>query len=462
MTLARQPHDLVDARGLRAPSSVAAVHVVERPPSWRERPTRLTYIFLEEEPSGADLARACQWALDAGLENPRVIPPMLLAWSSLFNPRFFLACEGRVERRCRALASTGGLRIGDVQRLTRFWLESVLFLASVTLSAAIVQSRCSTGTIESKYDRLWQAGCVARDAELSELLSLDLTAEVASLARTKTLPDIERLLQVRRLFESAIVALGRDVPVQHGMMRETAIPEQFEGRFGFVRDLRDLLGPELVAVVVYGSSISSDDFADYDVLLVSDHAERTLRRLAATSPSWGGKELNVGVYSPSELWAMQLLSGDNLDEYGLCIHGAVDLPRKEVGHLLARNVSFGMVRQRQQLGMVSAALVEAAGTDGDGRRNLYEYFAKIPANIAKGTFGATGRKLPKQAVHEWLQDRCGFDAPGAQARAVTGPPGPALADAAVATSAVLQALNDELGLVTTAGCQPARLEVQGR
>ena len=47
---------------------------------------------------------------------------------------------------------------GDAAGLRVFWLQSVVFLAAVTLSAAIVQGRWSRGTIESKFDRLWQAG----------------------------------------------------------------------------------------------------------------------------------------------------------------------------------------------------------------------------------------------------------------------------------------------------------------
>ena len=158
-----------------------------------------------------------------------------------------------------------------------------------------------------------------------------------------------------------------------------------EGRFGFASWLAEWL-PGLTGVIVYGSSLTGLDYADIDAVLVVEDAEIVLRILENRRPEWGGKELNVGVYTEAELWRMQLLSGDNLADYGLCVLGEVPLPQKHVGALLARNLSFGIVRQRQQLGMLSRAFSDQ-GPESNDRSNLHHYFVKIPANIAKGTFG---------------------------------------------------------------------------
>ncbi|MFF5790608.1 hypothetical protein ACFY5D_01025 [Paeniglutamicibacter sp. NPDC012692] len=158
----------------------------------------------------------------------------------------------------------------------------------------------------------------------------------------------------------------------------------------------------------------------------------------------------MGVYSADELWRMQCLSGDNLADYRLCIYGETRVPAKTPTDLLMRNLSFGIVRQRQQLGMIGAALADLP-RPGDDRQNLYGYFTKIPANIAKGTFGAMNQRLTKEEVHEWIESLCGFRTAHMQQLATDGDPGLALAESAVATGAVLRALNDKFKVVRPQG-----------
>ncbi|GJL61249.1 MAG: hypothetical protein NPIRA03_41060 [Nitrospirales bacterium] len=198
--------------------------------------------------------------------------------------------------------------------------------------------------------------------------------------------------------------------------------------------------------MVYGSSVSSNQFADIDAVVIVDNPKSALLQLAGTSPTWQGKELNLGIYSPSEFLVMQRLSGDNLLDYGVCIWGEVEVVRKPVSELLARNFSFGVVRQRQQFGMLSRE-VATAEMMGPDRRNLYEYFVKIPANVAKGTFGAVGKRLPKEHVHDWLLSTIGFDTPESQNQVTSGNELGALASSAIATGRALLALNTNLCVV---------------
>jgi hypothetical protein len=146
---------------------------------------------------------------------------------------------------------------------------------------------------------------------------------------------------------------------------------------------------------------------------------------------------------------MQRLSGDNLADYGVCLWGAAPVMRKSVHQLLIRNFSFGILRQRQQLGMISRAVGVPVPADRDDRRNLYDYFVKIPANVAKGTLGALGERWPKERVQEWMKSEFGFDAISEQLRAKLGNPAEALAHSALATGNVLAALNQRVHLVRT-------------
>ena len=436
-----------------------SVRIVERPPTWRAEPYAIAYVLPDAELTAEQLITAHEWAWHEALPNPRVITPSVLRWSSLFNPRFFNAVMAdptfTADREQRALAwANPALEHIDS---TRFWLQSLLFLAGVTLSAAIVQSRRSAGTIGSKLDRLWEAGVLAESGVASDLQPLALKEVVRSLAKTHRFGNVDSLFAIRRLF---MAALARLAPTDGDVVTMAAGRLSFEtaDRFGLVDMLREACGPQLHAVIVYGSSVASATFADYDLLLVVDNAEAVLRTLADRSPSWHGKELNIGVYTPDEMLVMQRLSGDNIGEYGLCLWGEAAIVRKPVDILLARNLSFGVVRQRQQLGMLSRAVGDPLPADGDDRRNLHDYFVKIPANVAKGTFGAIGSRLSKEEVQAWLIAQVGFDVAAEQARARVGYPVRALANAAIATGAVLDELNMRAGLVAPAVDRPRMRE----
>lgn len=420
------------------------VRVVERPPTWRGVPFSMTYVLLAREPSAGELVAAHEWAYREALPNPRVISPSVLEWSSLFHPRFFDAIAGDGASGLGLMWARGDAAVPP-DALVRFRSQSVLFLAGVTLSAAVVQSRYSEGTIASKYDRLWEAGSLADAGLIPELRDVELRNAVSELAADATIGDLDRLLACRRLYMAALGRVAGD-DGEVTTITQDPVPPHLGRRFGFVEDLRAAVGRGLRALIVYGSSITSDDFADYDLLVIADDAECVLRRLAGRSPTWHGTELNVGVYTPGELLVMQRLSGDNLGNYGLCLFGEAQVIHKPVGPLLARNLSFGAVRQRQQLGMLSRAVSDDAVGDGEQRRNLYEYFVKIPANVAKGTLGATGRLVAKEDVREWLTATVAFDPLREQRRVVVDPVG-ALAASSIATGAVMAALNQSLGVV---------------
>lgn len=435
----------VYARTAKAPVDIGlSIRSVERPPTWRKEPYMLTYLLADREISAVELIRLLEWAVEGRMPNPRIITPEIIRWSSLFHPRFHLSVNESAQMVPERLEwQMEGLPV-TLDELTRFWLQSTLFLSGVTLSAAIIQRRFSAGTIESKLDRLWDAGTIASAGIVPELASLGLHENVSLLAATDS-DDIIRLLYLRKLFMHALELVAPEEETVETMRQ--CVPAEFgDDRFGFTDMLGKKLGNDLRAIVVYGSSVSSRQFADIDTVVVVDDPVAALLKLAGSSPVWKGKELNIGVYSPDELLVMQRLSGDNLADYGLCLRGEAVVVRKPVSSLLARNLSFGVVRQRQQLGMLSRVISSNDSRSPD-RRNLYEYFVKIPANVAKGTFGSIGRRMAKEDVHAWLFSKTGFDTPAGQRRAAYGHVAEALASSALATGKTLSALNSTLSIV---------------
>lgn len=421
------------------------VQRVEHDAGWRGVPFVVNYLLPELDLAPSSMVEHYCWAESMGLENPRVITPRVLSWSSLFQPSLYDAITRQLgtEKAQRLRFKCSSPSNFATQRSSQlFHLQSTVFLAAVTLSAAIIQSRWSQGTINSKLDRLWQAAESSQMASRIDCAALRL--EIIALVERQP-PPIEMLLAIRRYFIEVISVLAQGEEIEPVIVEQG--PRAAELRFGFVGELIERI-PGLQAVIVYGSSVSSDDFADIDALVVVDAPESVLRILAGSSPTWLGKELNLGVYSPEELWNFQTLSGDNLGGYGECIFGSARLPHKSQSTLFARNLSFGVLRQRQQLGMLARATKGHESANGDDLRSLHHYFVKIPANVAKGTFGAGGTRLSKAQVTDWLRQTVDFDAPRAQRDVLDGPPQMPLARSAVATGAVLDALNSRYGIVT--------------
>lgn len=425
------------------------VHSVVRPPTWRQEPYTLSYIMVGREVAPAELHNVLRWGVATNLPNPRVITPEMISWSSLFHPRFYQSVHKNCPTQVRPLEWIDKSLSLDFHQLSRLWLQSVLFLSGVTLSAAIIQHRFSSGTIGSKLDRLWDAGKLSQACVAPELVSLNLCDQVSTIAANHVAnceqDALVQLLKIREIFMDALAQITPAIGTV-AIMRKSSTERYPDGRFNFVDSLHSQLGDSLRAIVVYGSSVSGSQFADIDAVLIVDDPVAALKQLAGASPLWLGKELNLGIYSPAEFLIMQRFSGDNLPEYGLCIWGQVEVINKPVAHLLARNFSFGVIRQRQQLGML-AREIATNGTTTDDRKNLYEYFVKIPANVTKGTFGAVGRRLPKEQVHDWLRSTIGFDTPLSQKQVSSGDVAGALAISSLATGRALTMLNTKLNVV---------------
>lgn len=419
------------------------VHTVIREPTWRQHEYALSYLLINRAINANELISILAWAVHSELPNPRVISPNLLQWSSLFHPRFYRAVHGDCPVEVVPLSWCNEALPGNFRQLSRFWLQSLLFLSGVTLSAAVIQHRFSSGTIGSKLDQLWVCGALAHTNVANDLQALHLHNEVLAISQQDT-DDVSRLLAVRSIY---MQALSKIAPAD-GCIKQmhcADLTAYTDGRFDFAEGLKKQLGDNLKAIVVYGSSVLSDNFADIDAIVIVENPTAALLKMSGTSPTWVGKELNLGVYSPAEFLVMQRLSGDNLLEYGLCIWGELEVVQKPVPSLLARNFSFGVIRQRQQFGMLSREMVTRF--NNPDRTNLQQYFVKIPANVTKGTLGAVGRQWSKEKVHAWLHSEIGFDTNKTKQQAVCGEIKQALAHSALATGNALLALNARFNVV---------------
>ena len=271
----------------------------------------------------------------------------------------------------------------------------------------------------------------------------ELTREVLNL-NTSSAPDLEKLVALKRLFGRCLSGVVGDLPATMHPMQAQPLGGEQAKRFGFVPSLRDRLGENLVAAFVYGSSVNSDQFNDYDLMLVVRESTPALMALAGTSPTYAGKELNIGVYDQREFQAYQLASGDNLTTHALCLHGGAPVPVKSAGDLLARNFSFGYFRLRQLIGMAAFAAEQPIATPADDKHNLFQYFVKIPLNVVRGIQGSIGLPGTKEAVTAWCRDEIGFDVATEAAACRGSAPSAGIAAAAWATEAVLTKFNERL------------------
>jgi hypothetical protein len=414
------------------------------PPTWRGPEWRpYTYVFTETRPIADAVRRFFAAAARSELSNPRLLWPEVFALSSLFHPLFFAAVAneksldpdiwGGAHAR-RALARGSGVAT------VRFWLQSTLFLAGVTLSAAVVQSRWSSGTIASKLDRLWQAAQCATPAGLHSLAALRLADFVGERARVA--PNVDLLIDLKRAFGRALAAVTDDVKLPQVTLTEESLGSEARARFGFLDMLTKTLDGNLRCVIAYGSSVTSARFADYDAIVVVDDARDALLRLAGRHLAYAGVELNLSVFDVADFQIFQRISGDNLTDHARCLWGEIAVPVKPVDDLLLRNYSFGFVRLRQLIGMAAHAARRPLGEGRDEKRSLYGYFAKIPLNVMKGISAAVGEPVAKESIAGWMRDELAYDVDEQLRRCARGHGGAAIATAAWATAEVMARMNE--------------------
>ncbi|MDN3637527.1 hypothetical protein QWY82_01780 [Simiduia curdlanivorans] len=454
MTDSEARHLMTRERPAAQSPFTAFAHIV-LPARWLgDSDKTISFAFLEQDLALAAFQLTPRQAIALGLQNPRVISPNAVRLSSLFHPLFFRAAIHNLKptelvaphsaKTPASLALT--VNAADNICSPEYWLQSTMFLAGVTLGAAIIQNRWSEGTIDSKLSRLWYAGVFAQTQPHTALAALDLCGAVTELVEQRRLglSSLETFLRLKHLFSQIIRLLSANVSHTTSLMSAAKLDPKQAKKFGFIDQLRHLLKDQIKAIIVYGSSINSDTFSDYDLVVVVKDEVECLRKLAGKSPTHQGIELNIGIYNPENFFNYQLLSGDNLPSHGLCVFGAVATPIKPRNELIVRNFSFGFIRMRQLIGMASFAADNPLHQEDDDKRNLYQYFVKIPLNVIRGIQGALEQPLSKEAVVQLCIDKFGFDVQYQTQRCFSGEASQAIASAAWTTQAVLEEYNKRL------------------
>lgn len=424
------------------------------PPTWKEQePVRYTFILFSEELSPEELHRFFLISTKLGIENPRPISRQLLELSSLFHPLYYSSFVKGRGRLCSTSGLAQFLDSLEGYRLLRrptsnigiasvpYYLQSVLFLAGCTLSAAVVQNRFSLGTIESKLNRLWQASQYAQRFDLKNLLELKLDEFVLS-CDSESIDTIARLISIKKMYGKALHALSDGIFYKKHYLSCKNLSPSDKDRFGFIEDLRMILKNNLLSIIVYGSAVTSKHYSDYDLVLVVSNARQALKLLAGLNPTYKGKEINLSVYDENDTIGVQLMSGDNLNHNARCIYGETEIPIKYSNDLLLRNFSFGFIRLRQLLGM--AGYLSKAGIHGGliNQTNLYEYFVKIPMHVMKGILSVVNEPIAKEIINDWTHKELGYDLDKQMKLIASGQLTDAIANAYFATYKVLERLNE--------------------
>jgi hypothetical protein len=418
------------------------------PPTWKsDRQPLFTFVMFDGELTPAQLLEFLRVVEALGVPNPRPLTRHLIEVASLCHPLLF-------KRLARSEHAPPGLRAAKLlvrpeaalpPATHRYYMQSLLFLAGCTLTPAIVQGRFSTGTIDSKLLRLWQAAHYARRFDFQDLRELELERVVLeSVSRGST--SMDSLIAIKRAYGQALRALSDGLAFEPLSLRASRLTAAQRRRFGFVGWLRERLGQNLECVIAYGSSVTSQAFADYDLLVVVADADAALRSLAGTRPRFGGKELNLGIYGADDFVSFQAMSGDNLDEAALCLYGAAEIPIKAVPDLTVRNLSFGFVRLRQIVGLAGFLAARPVRELDAADLSLYGYFVKIPVHVMKGMRSVRREPVTKDLLHAWAARDLGYDLDSQLELLSSGRLAEAMARACCATDRMLVHLNDRYGI----------------
>lgn len=424
--------------------------IVFMPPGWKDPfPAPYTFVYVNAELRGGDYISFFRLAHRNAFKNPRVFTPRTLEYASCFHPSFYGALQRNkviasgnmsmyIKGLCRLKMNEHTSPELDVVSI-RYWLQSVIFLAGVTLSAAIIQNRWSRGTLESKLNRLWQLAQYKDIPGLEALQELKIEAFVLECAARLATQPQQVLMELKFFYAEVLKILAEGIPSERKALKEIRLTSAQQERFGFVKELENVFENNLTSIIVYGSATNSAQFADYDLLIVVKNMEQALKKIAGKSPRYNGLELNISLFDEKDFECYQRVSGDNLADHALCLSGSILVPHKSSTDLVARNYSFGFVRFRQLLGM--AACYGNIQSATDDKSNLLNYFIKIPVNVFKGIQGCYGSIDTNEDIKKWARETLGFDVTALQEKARNGFSMDSIASAAWATQEVMHWFN---------------------
>jgi len=434
-------------------NSYVGHEVVYMPPSWKSMcPIPYTFVYVDSELSCKEYIEFYKFGNSNNIDNPRFFSPGILEFASLFHPSFFHSVKNSSQiptqftKKIKTFKLTHPVSGGLDVPTTNYYLQSVIFLTGVTLSAAIVQNRWSKGTLESKLNRLWQAGSMIKNAGLAELVELDICKFVLKNAFLIEIDPLKALFELKIFYSKVLTKLAASIPSSEVYIQETKLTESQKLRFGFVNDLKSILGNNIQSIILYGSATNSKKFSDYDLIIVVKNLKEGLEKLAGKSPTYNGLELNISIFNEEDFWIFQLASGDNLMDHAICLYGEAKIPHKSKNDLLARNFSFGFIRFRQLLGM--AAHVNNVSTESDDKKNLLHYFTKIPLNVSKGIQGCYKNITNNEELRKWFLENLNFDVDIQIEKSHSGNPIEAISSSTWATQEVMKFYNKELNICT--------------
>jgi hypothetical protein len=427
--------------------SYAGHDVVYMPPGWKDLfPVPYTFVYTANELTADDYVNFFRCCIQNRISNARLFTPRTLQYTSCFHPSFYRAVQKNRTDTVGDKTVPGGIYVGSLKMnehvsleldfpSVKYWMQSVIFLAGVTLSAAIIQNRWSNGTLESKLNRLWQLAQYKDTPGLESLRELNIEEFVLKCGDQLSFNPKHVLRDLKIFYSKVLKSLASDIPCVKKELKKTKLTVSQKERFGFINELQSMLGKNMQCVIAYGSSTNSVQFADYDLIIVVKNIGLALDNISGVSPQYNGLELNISLFDEADFDYYQLVSGDNLASHALCLYGSIMVPHKPTTDLVARNYSFGFIRFRQLMGM--AAHCGNITSNPADKLNLLNYFIKIPMNVFKGIQGCYSAIGTNEEVKEWARTTISFDVNAQQLKAKEGYAMDSIANSAWATQEVM-------------------------
>jgi hypothetical protein len=443
--------------------NLLGIRKIELPQSWRaDAPLgEINFMLFAEEFGRNDIVEILKYAKEENIVNPRPITKKIIAYCSILHPRLYFSAKKQIHNPTNSEALTAFLqtipegKLGESYKglskynLVAEYYNSLLFLSGCTLSAAVIQNRYSEGTIDSKLNRLWQFLFYWENAMPPSEIFSAIKKEVVSIGNNTTISISDKLYAIKKLYAQCFEELAQNtLTLEYKTIKAKKLGKTDAAKFGFMEELKNSLGANLQCVLVYGSSVTSNSFNDYDLIIVVTDEDAAFKILKGTSPKYNNFDLNISVYSIESFKTYQIFSGDNLDLNVQCIYGTAAVPIKSKETLVLRNFSFAIIRLRQLLGMASFLSQEGKHFGLTGNENIYHYFIKIPMHITKGVRSAFNDSINKEWINNWTMETFKYSIPDQMTLCTEQRTWQAIANSYIATLQVMDALNKQYSFIS--------------
>jgi len=271
----------------------------------------------------------------------------------------------------------------DDRNKTIFQLQSELASKGSTIDSAIIHKRRDEQTVRNKVHNLNRLVAISKEKGLIDFPYPILKGDIQN---PEEWDDI--LIWTKKKFIELYSKLPMNLPEVEYETRTARIDSNERNKYGYLEWLKERLGDNLEAVIVYGSSTTDDSYKDYDNILLVHDMDQAYDALKGARPSFFenqvlhnsrlGKYIGINIFPYEDGVIQKYIRFNNnplmMMESSKVIYGSFDFPIVSLKEAVERGLSQTHIKMKLIAGGLNWVYTHPERILG--KPNLFEFFVK--------------------------------------------------------------------------------------